>query len=117
MLFYCYLALDGSREPPVLYPLMTPSNPAVGDDADIVCKLRRGADPITFEWLYNGKPIPMHQENARITNSPRRSVFSIGNIRVTDIGNYTCVAINSHGRDTQTESFIIEGKLVKFFKK
>lgn len=102
-------ALEPSRDPPVLYPLMTPSNPSVGDDADIVCKLRRGADPVTFEWLYNGRSIPSHRQKARITTSPRTSLFSIRNIQVDDIGNYTCVASNAHGRDSQTESFLIEG--------
>ncbi|GIY51862.1 titin [Caerostris darwini] len=95
-------------DPPVLYPLMVPSNPTLGDDTDIVCKLRRGTRPVNFEWFHNGNSITVGSK-AKITITDRRSVFSMGNIQVTDIGNYTCVASNAFGRDSKTESVLIEG--------
>lgn len=87
---------------------MVPANPTLGDDADIVCKLRRGSGPVKFEWIHNGKQIPISRKS-KVFTTERRSVFSMGNIQVTDIGNYTCVASNALGRDLKTESVLIEG--------
>ncbi|GFS39582.1 titin [Trichonephila inaurata madagascariensis] len=101
-------ASEISSEPPVLYPLMVPSNPTLGDDTDILCKLRRGSQPVKFEWYHNGNKIAVGSK-VKITTLDRRSVFSMGNIQVTDIGNYTCVASNDFGRDSKTESVLIEG--------
>ncbi|GBM66129.1 Down syndrome cell adhesion molecule [Araneus ventricosus] len=101
-------ASEALSEPPVLYPLMVPSNPTLGDDTDILCKLRRGSKPVKFEWFHNGNTIDVGSKR-KITITDRRSVFSMGNIQVTDIGNYTCVASNAFGRDSKTESVLIEG--------
>ncbi|GFS44506.1 titin [Nephila pilipes] len=103
-----YKASEILSDPPVLYPLMVPSNPTLGDDTDIVCKLRRGSRPVKFEWFHNGNKIAVGSK-VKVTTSDRRSVFSMGNIQVTDIGNYTCVASNDFGRDSKTESVLIEG--------
>ncbi|GFS81160.1 titin [Trichonephila clavipes] len=101
-------ASDILSDPPVLYPLMVPSNPTLGDDTDILCKLRRGSQPVKFEWYHNGNKIAVGTK-IKIETLDRRSVFSMGNIQVTDIGNYTCVASNDFGRDSKTESVLIEG--------
>lgn len=90
---------------------MVPSNPTLGDDTDILCKLRRGTRPIKFEWFHNEKQISVNSKS-KVTTTERRSVFSMGNIQVTDIGNYTCVASNAFGRDSKTESVLIEGAYI-----
>ncbi|XP_035214085.1 Down syndrome cell adhesion molecule-like protein 1 homolog, partial [Stegodyphus dumicola] len=109
IIFYLksYQASELTHESPVLYPLMVPSNPTLGDDTDILCKLRRGTEPVKFQWFHDGKEISSDRKS-KITTSERRSVFSMGNIEVTDIGNYTCVATNAYGRDSKTESVLIE---------
>lgn len=48
-------------------------------------------------------------------NSKTGSHFSIGEIQASDIGNYTCKAINSYGEDVKSESVIIEGMFMNMW--
>ncbi|XP_035214084.1 titin-like [Stegodyphus dumicola] len=96
-----------SEEQPVLYPLMVPPNPSVGDSIEIVCTIKRGSLPIKFSWFYDGVEVS-NEKKKKITIGDRSSHFSVGNIRASDIGNYTCVASNKFGTDSKTQSVIVE---------
>ncbi|KAF8764132.1 Down syndrome cell adhesion molecule like protein [Argiope bruennichi] len=101
------LEANRSEDPPILYPLMVPSNPSIGDNAEMLCSLKRGSLPITFKWLYNNQDMTLTSKY-KISSTDKSSHFSIGNIQPNDIGNYTCVATNNAGVDRKVASIIME---------
>ena len=46
----------------------------------------------------------------KVTSTKTNSLFSIGEIQASDIGNFTCVAENDFGMDSKTENVYMEGK-------
>ncbi|GBM66125.1 Titin [Araneus ventricosus] len=108
ILFLVVSCVWSSEEQPVLYPLMVPQNPSLGDSIEIVCTIKRGTLPVLFSWLHNGQIISTEKQK-KITVNERNSFFSVSNIQPDDIGNYTCVASNRYGKDSKTASVIIEG--------
>ncbi|GIY73268.1 down syndrome cell adhesion molecule [Caerostris extrusa] len=105
--------LEANRpdDAPILFPLMVPSNPSIGDNTDMFCSLKRGSMPVTFKWLYNGQDVTSISKY-KIINTEKSSHFSIGNIQPHDIGNYTCVATNNAGVDSKITSIVIEASEV-----
>lgn len=94
---------------PVLNPLMVPPNIAVGDNTEIYCTIKRGSEPLRFKWLHNGVLVESHPKY-KVMSTKTNSLFSIGKIQATDIGNFTCVAENDFGTDSKTENVYMEGK-------
>lgn len=97
------------NEAPVLKPLLIPTNIEVGDITEIYCAIKRGSSPLEFKWLHSGKEIQSHSKY-KITTSETNSIFLIGKMQATDIGNITCIASNAFGTDSKTESVIVEGE-------
>lgn len=93
---------------PVLHPLLIPPDLGLGDSLDITCSIKRGNNPITFEWNLNGKEAKS-VNGIRINTSERRSVCIIQNINTQHIGNYTCTASNSAGYDQVYTELKVEG--------
>ncbi|GFS44500.1 titin [Nephila pilipes] len=93
---------------PVLNPMYVPPNLAIGDNIELSCIVKRGSSPIQIEWLHNQKKISSLQKR-KIINYESSSHLSIGKIEPGDIGNYTCVAKNRIGQDSNTVILIIEG--------
>ena len=100
---------DAAGERPILNPIMIPPNLAIGDIAELSCTIKRGTFPRSFKWQHNGVEIQSHHKY-KISNSKTSSQFLIGEIQATDIGNYTCKAVNDYGQDIKFESVIIEGR-------
>ncbi|GIY73271.1 titin [Caerostris extrusa] len=96
-----------AEEPPVLNPMYVPSNLAIGDNIEIFCIVKRGSYPVQIEWFHNDKKVTSIQKY-KITNSESSSHLSIGKIQPDDIGNYTCIAKNRFGQDSNTVILIIE---------
>lgn len=99
-----------ASDPPVLNSLFVPRNIAIGDMTEITCSIKRGTLPVHFKWFHNGKEIQSHSKY-KVTNSEVGSHFFIGKIQASDIGNFTCMAINDFGSDTITESVSMEGMI------
>lgn len=59
------------------------------DGTGLLCITATGDAPITFQWLYNGNPLPETDDTLRIEN-----------ITTTSSGAYQCVATNGCGSDT-----------------
>ncbi|GFS44503.1 titin [Nephila pilipes] len=99
---------ETSEDKPVLNPLLTPPNLALGDITELSCTMKRGSLPISFKWFHNDIEIRAHHKY-KMSNTKTSSHLSLGEIQATDIGNYTCKAINAFGYDSKTESVVIEG--------
>lgn len=96
-------------------PIIIPPNLAIGDITELTCTVKRGTFPISFQWQHNGVELHTHHKY-KISNSKTSSQFLIGEIQATDIGNYTCKASNAYGQDVQSESVIIDGKIIINFE-
>lgn len=99
-----------ANDAPVLNTLFIPRNLAIGDITEIICTIKRGTLPVEFTWMHNGQEINSHSKY-KITNSNRNSIFLIGPIQASDIGNFTCTVKNAYGVDSKTESLLMEGKV------
>ena len=65
--------------------------------------IEEGSFPIFFEWFKNSKPLkPNPDVNYKIENSEMLSTLKIIKIDLNDVGNYTCIAKNTFGSDSQT---------------
>nr|XP_042899031.1 titin-like [Parasteatoda tepidariorum] len=95
------------EEPPVLNPMFIPPNLAIGDMTEMTCTIKRGSLPISFTWLHDYKPISLHQKY-KISKTDISSLLRIGKIEASDIGNYTCEALNIYGKDSKSQSVVIE---------
>lgn len=93
----------------MLNSIFVPRNIAIGDITEISCSIKRGSLPVQFKWLHNGKEVHSHPRY-KITTSEASSQFFIGKIQASDIGNFTCMASNSFGSDSVTESVFMEGE-------
>nr|XP_042899052.1 Down syndrome cell adhesion molecule-like protein 1 homolog [Parasteatoda tepidariorum] len=93
---------------PVLHPLHFPPELILGDSLDMVCSLKRGKIPITFEWKLNNKKIS-DIFGVVINTSERKSSFSIQKIQYEHIGNYSCKAYNDDGFDEVSAELKVEG--------
>ncbi|KAJ6222590.1 hypothetical protein RDWZM_001135, partial [Blomia tropicalis] len=63
----------------------------------LTCNAYQGSQPLQFKWFKNEKPLSLE-------NVETKSFFSqltLSKINVDDSGNYSCVASNSFGFDTQ----------------
>lgn len=99
-----------ANDAPVLNTLFIPRNLAIGDITEIICTIKRGTLPVEFTWMHNGQEINSHPKY-KITNSNRNSIFLIGAIQASDIGNFTCIVKNAYGSDSKTESLLMDGKI------
>lgn len=74
-------------------------------------KLQIG-DGISFECSLIGYPLPnilwFHNNEKQLINE---NIFKIKNAKVSDAGNYSCIAINEYGSAEQTYYLYIDGKL------
>lgn len=109
--FFCCLLYLGvfANEAPILKPLLVPTNIEVGDVTEIYCIIKRGSPPMTFKWLHNGKEVNSHSKYKIITTGTT-SHFYIGEIEPSDIGNFSCIAMNAFGTDTKMETVSMEGE-------
>lgn len=81
----------------------------------VSCVSSKGAKPITFEWLKNGKTITGIEKSLTIRNEAMFSVLEIRDLILDHVGNYTCLAKNSFGSDQFTSSLVIRCKLFTQF--
>ena len=65
-----------------------------------------------FEWSKNGQPIrPGPDVKYRIENSKKFSTLSIEKVERSDTGNYSCLAKNGVGSDSQNVQLNVKGNL------
>lgn len=112
----CLLTANAAGDSPVLNPLLVPPNIAIGDNTEILCTIKRGSQPVDFQWLHNGRQVQSHHKY-KISSSQTSSHLYIGQIEPEDIGNFTCIIRNAYGEDSKTESVYMEGEKIKYLSK
>ena len=86
----------------------------IGSIFNAVCAIEEGSFPVFFEWLKNAQTLkPGPDVNYKIDNSKALSTLMIENIGQIDQGNYTCIAKNADGSDSQNVVLNIRGNCIK----
>ena len=79
--------------------------------ANLQCIVGIGDLPLTVIWEYP----EMKNENSGVLVSqigPRVSLLTIPSVTSINVGNYTCIASNSAGKDVYTTPLTVNGSLV-----
>ena len=87
-------------------------NQTIGSIFQALCAIEEGSFPIFFEWFKDSKPLkPSPNVNYKIENSEMLSTLKIIKVDLNDVGNYTCIAKNTFGADSQTVNLNIKGMI------
>ncbi|KAH7974619.1 hypothetical protein HPB49_017476 [Dermacentor silvarum] len=93
--------------PPKLQSTGFPSEISVGDDTAAMCLVTKGSSgPFDIAWHKDGEEV---RSTDRIAVSVKASsaVLNIREVRVEDVGNYSCTATNRFGTDSLTLSLLV----------
>ncbi|KAG8178107.1 hypothetical protein JTE90_017454 [Oedothorax gibbosus] len=96
------------RESPIIKKFQFEENVKEGDFVSVVCIIKDGSQPISFEWFKNGDEFKTSNKDTRIENSPITSVLILNSVTSESDGNYTCTARNSFGRDQHSSSLKVK---------
>lgn len=88
------------KDAPTVTPFSFPTDLSEGASAQVLCAISKGALPVYFTWLKNGKTVGGDEANVKVTTSDRFSVLQVLSVSAADVGNYTCFAKNLQGSDT-----------------
>lgn len=76
----------------------------------LMCSIRKGSKPISFEWLKNNERIEdEHDSMLNIIHNPTSSILSFDNVLRHHSGNYSCRASNSDGFDQSSTIIHVKG--------
>ncbi|KAH8029780.1 hypothetical protein HPB51_004785 [Rhipicephalus microplus] len=109
--FTARLVIHGanSQVPPKLQSTGFPSEVSVGDDTAAVCLVTKGSSgPFDIGWHKDGEEV-RNSDRIAVSLKPRSAVLNIQEIRVEDVGNYSCTATNRYGTDSLTLSLLVTG--------
>lgn len=82
----------------------------IGEKMTVVCSLKQGSQPLTFEWYKNSKRIH-ESNNIKIKSMDDLTILTIEPVGSNDSGNYTCSVKNAYGKDKYSASLNVDGKL------
>jgi len=74
----------------------------------VFCSVQTGSKPFLFEWLKNGHILPFGA-NYQVESSEDDSLLTIFKLSPNDSGNYSCVAKNQFGSDSQSTLLSVKG--------
>lgn len=96
---------------PKVQPFSFPLNLNINSRFVVVsCILLSGDRPVSFKWLKNGQSLSVDSDRVIIKNDESFSVLEIRRLESQDVGNYTCRAHNSFGKDEKSSQLIIKCK-------
>lgn len=87
------------KDAPTVTPFSFPTDLSEGGSAQVLCAISKGALPVYFTWLKNGKTVG-DEANVKVATSERYSVLQVLSVSAADVGNYTCFAKNLQGSDS-----------------
>ncbi|CAG2103309.1 unnamed protein product [Medioppia subpectinata] len=87
---------------PKLGSIVSHKSLLIGSRFQVFCTVESGSAPVRFEWSRNGRTLnPSPESNYKIENFDMFSIFTIKAIDTRDAANYSCLATNAIGSDTQ----------------
>lgn len=99
---------------PHVNPFFFEQESSMGDTVQVSCLVSKGDMPITFSWLFNGKPIPMEMSINIAPFGKKTSVLNIDYVDESHIGNFTCVAANKAGIATYSTELLVKGMTERY---
>lgn len=119
------LEINVLAEPPQLTP-MSFGEPTFfeGDLAQVTCVLRKGDQPVTFSWMFDGVSLSQADNIHVFDIGGRTSILTLDPVQAHHQGTYSCSATNAAGRaeveadlnvnGTMTLATYVEGTLYSF---
>lgn len=106
---YMYFIVD---TPHILRIIPSQDQP-IGSMLFLPCNVMKGARPIKFQWLKDDRPLSEFDSSNHYQIETKNSIsnFIIPEISADDSGNYSCVASNEFGFDSQWTFLQVKGLL------
>ena len=89
-------------------PYLSHKSLTIGSYFQLFCNVEEGSLPVSFEWSRDGQTFK-DNNYYRIEYSERHSILTIHKIEAKDAGNYSCIAYNVFGKDSQMIVLTIRG--------
>lgn len=86
---------------PAIQQIIASTKVNAGEKATAACLLKRGSEPLTFQWLRSNVDASL-LPNVRVMRFEDYLLLVIDPASTESSGNYTCAATNAFGSDTQT---------------
>jgi hypothetical protein len=84
----------------------------------LLCHTRSGTKPVFYQWTKNGQTLANSpQSDYKIEIYEDHSQFVIKSVDRNDSGNYSCIARNAFGTDSQSALLIVKGLINSFRNK
>ncbi|PRD28719.1 UNVERIFIED_CONTAM: Dscam2 [Trichonephila clavipes] len=95
------------HDAPKIIPFNFPSMVEIHEKTSIACFLKQGQTPLEFKWIKDSQDL-YETKNIKIKSLEDVSIVTIDPVTSKDSGNYTCVVVNSSGKDTHTAVLVVE---------
>ncbi len=107
--FFCKQVQNVFSEAPKLIPLPS-SSQTENSSFRLMCHTFAGTKPVFYQWTKNGQTLANSpQSDYKIEIHEDHSQFVIKSVDRNDSGNYSCIARNAFGTDSQSALLIVKG--------
>lgn len=110
------LEINFLPEPPQLTPISF-GEPTFfeGDLAQVTCVLRKGDQPVTFSWMFDGVSVTQTDSVHVIDVGGRTSILTLDPVQAHHQGTYSCSATNAAGKAEVEADLIVNGTMTLNF--
>lgn len=110
------LEISFLAEPPQLTPIYF-GEPTFfeGDLAQVTCVLRKGDQPVTFSWMFDGVSLTQTDGIHVIDVGGRTSILTLDPVRTHHQGTYVCSATNAAGSAKVEADLNVNGTIIFTF--